>query len=354
MMERSMENKETEILDLLKKPIENFADRSSRWLFENKENVRGLIEIVASELVEHLDFTQLTQLNRSFVSDTLREQESDILYSVPFHGETRTDELLIYILIEHQSTVDVTMGFRVLFYMTQIWDTQRREWESNNVPKSEWRLHPILPIVFYTGSQQWQTPLSLTSLMDIPEVLSRFVPTYDTLFLSVKETEASDLTKTGHPLGWLLSVLQQEHADVDAIKRVLLSTLSHLNSLDVEQTQQRERAILYLLLLVLHRRPAKEHASLISLIDGQTHGMEVESMAESIIEQSRKQGLEQGETRAKREAILKLLQVRFDVVPEAMTRKISAMQNRALLDSLFEEAATAQTLDDIDWENSDN
>ena len=184
-----------------------------------------------------------------------------------------------------------------------------------------------------------------------------FVRTYETLFLGVKETEASDLTKTGHPLGWLLTVLQQEHADMDAIKRVLLSALSYLNSLDVEQTQQRERAILYLL-LVLHQRPAAEHASLISLIDGQTHGMEVESMTESIIEQTRKQGLEQGleqgETRAKREAILKLLQFRFDAVPEVLTRKIAAMQNRSLLDSLFEKAATAQTLDDIDWENADN
>jgi len=73
-------------------------------------------------------------------------------------------------------------------------------------------------------------------------------------------------------------------------------------------------------------------------------------MAESIIEQSRKQG----ETRAKREAILKLLQFRFNVVPEDLTRKISAMQNRSLLDSLFEKVATAQTLDDVDWENSNN
>ena len=77
-------------------------------------------------------------------------------------------------------------------------------------------------------------------------------------------------------------------------------------------------------------------------------------MAESIIEQTKKQGLEQGETRAKREAILKLLQVRFDAVPEVLTHKIAAMQNRSLLDSLFEKAATAQTLDDIDWENADN
>ena len=112
---------------------------------KTKGTSRGLLEIVANELVELIDFSQLAQINRSFIPDNLREQESDLVFSVPLRSESETDELLIYILIEHQSTVDSTMGFRVLFYMIQIWDSQRREWESNNVPKSQWRFRPILP-----------------------------------------------------------------------------------------------------------------------------------------------------------------------------------------------------------------
>ncbi|MDE0009695.1 MAG: hypothetical protein OXU36_01040 [Candidatus Poribacteria bacterium] len=53
----------------------HFPDKSTRWLFQEKENIRGLLEIIASELVELLDFTQLKQLNRSFISDELRAQE---------------------------------------------------------------------------------------------------------------------------------------------------------------------------------------------------------------------------------------------------------------------------------------
>ena len=128
-----METRETEIRDFFETPIEHFPDRSARWLLQDKENVRGLVEIVASDLVALLDFSRLAPLNRSFISDTLREQESDILFSVPFQSDAETDELLIYILIEHQSTVDVSMGFRVLFYMMQIWDSQRREWESSSI-----------------------------------------------------------------------------------------------------------------------------------------------------------------------------------------------------------------------------
>lgn len=213
-----METTETDILNLFDFPIQHFPDRSMRWLLQDKENVRGLIEIVAAQIASQIDFTRLTQHNRSFISETLRGQESDLIFSVPFQGESETDELIIYILIEHQSTVDASMAFRVLFYMTQIWDFQRREWESERTPKREWNLRPILPIVFYTGAQRWNTPLSLTAIMDTPAALSRFVPTFDTLFLSVKETEVSDLTRSNHPFGWLLTVLQQEHSDEESLR----------------------------------------------------------------------------------------------------------------------------------------
>ncbi len=111
-----METNREEILTFFDFPIEQFSDRSVRWLLEDRENVRGLLEIVADNLVNHLDFNQLTHINRSFIPDNLREQESDLVYSIPFRGDPKTDELLIYILIEHQSTIDITMGFRVLFY----------------------------------------------------------------------------------------------------------------------------------------------------------------------------------------------------------------------------------------------
>ena len=53
-----MAKKETEIGSFFDIPIEHFPDRSARWLLQDKENVRGLVEIVASELVAFLDFSQ--------------------------------------------------------------------------------------------------------------------------------------------------------------------------------------------------------------------------------------------------------------------------------------------------------
>ena len=340
--------KEPEILSFSDIPIEPFLDRSTRWLFEDKEYVRDLVEILASELAACIDFSRLSQINRSFIPDTLREQESDMVFTAPFQTESGTDELLIYILIEHQSTVDPIMGFRVLFYMMQIWDFQRRRWESENVPKSQWRFRPILPIVYYTGERRWSNPLTLDAIMDMPDVLARFVPKFDMLFLSVNEAEAADLTKTDHPLGWLLTVLQQENADIETLSTALLEAVPHVKHL--------RKAIAYLLLFILHRRPAAEHEDLIRLVEQQANEMEVENMAKSMADILSEQGEtrgeikgeKRGETRAKREDIIKLLQIRFDTVPETVTQKVNKIRSLSRLNSLFEKAATIDTLDDFD------
>ena len=397
---------DTEIRSFFEIPIQHFPDRSARWLLQDKENVQGLLEIVASEFVHRIDFSRLSFLNRSFIAGNLREQEADILFSVPFQGGSESDELLIYILIEHQSTVDVAMGFRLLSYMMQIWEAQRHEWDSSGLPKSQWRLRPILPIVFYSGDRRWNTPLTLDAIMDIPDVLSQFVPKFDVLFLNVKETDTADLTKTDHPFGWLLTVLQQESSNKELIMDALVKAVSHLNTLGSAQSEQRYRAIRYLLLLILHRRPVEEHQDLIKLVDQHTHEMEVEAMAKSMadvlieqgkaegieqgkaegieqgkaegieqgkaegieqgkvegieqgkvegIEQGKVEGIEQGETRAKQAAVLKLIQFRFDDIPESITNQIVSIQDLSRLDSLFEEVWDADLLDEIDFRNRNN
>ena len=134
-------------------PLAHFPDRSARWLFIDSENVRGLVELVAGHIATLLDFSQLTALNRDFLSDTLREQEADLVFSVPFQDASAAQELVIHILVEHQSGVDKEMWFRFLGYMYNLWVAERQRWTAEEVPREERRLPPILPILFYTGDQ---------------------------------------------------------------------------------------------------------------------------------------------------------------------------------------------------------
>ena len=70
----------------------------------------------------------------------------------------------------------------------------------------------------------------------------------------------------------------------------------------------------------------------------------MQTMAQHVFEQGEKRA----ERRVKRDAVLKLLHLRFSSVPESVTKKIRLMRSLSRLDALFEKAATAKTLDEIE------
>ena len=117
-----------ELRELSEISSSHFPDKSGKWLLRQREHLEALLRIVASEIVDAFDFGRIKQLNRSFISDELRTQESDMVFSVPFRSPTETrQEVIVYLLIEHQSTVDPSMGLRLLSYMVQIWMEERRQ-----------------------------------------------------------------------------------------------------------------------------------------------------------------------------------------------------------------------------------
>ena len=67
----------TDLLEALKTRVKQFPDLSARWLLEYTDNLRGLLQIVASDIVEYLDFSKVKIKDPDFVDDTLREQVSD-------------------------------------------------------------------------------------------------------------------------------------------------------------------------------------------------------------------------------------------------------------------------------------
>ena len=351
--------REEDLRELSEISSSHFPDRSAKWLLRQRSHLQALLEMLEGEIAEALDFARVEQLNRSFISDELRTQESDMVFRLPFRAPAETaKEVIVYLLIEHQSRVDRSMGLRLLSYMTQIWMEERRLWDEGKRPQADWQVTPIVPIVFYTGTGEWKAPISLTALMDLPEVLKRFVPTFDTLLLDVKATAPEALTQTGDALGWLLTVLRHETSETPVMRQALLDALDGLRDLQTDDADQYKRVILYLFHLILHRRDANEHKLFLSILaEEHTQNQEILNMAESIIEISEKrglqkgiqQGIEQGETRAKQTALLKLLVHRFQNVPEAVATQIQALTNPAHLDTLFERGLTADSLDALDW-----
>lgn len=319
------------------------------------EHLRGLVMFLAEHIAEQLDFSQAKIGTRSYINEALRDLMSDIVFTVPFRdNKSNTDDLTIYILIEHQSTVDRMMGFRFLSYMCQIWQAQLEALDDAKVPATQRKLRPILPIVFYTGTRKWNVPVSLDGVMDVPELMAPFVPKFETLFLGLKETDPDKFGQLDHPFGWLMTVLQKVKDTDTSIDETLTEALTRLDTLSPEEAALHAHAMIYLSHLVLSNRPKQEKEQLIQRIMKHSKNTEVENQimtgAEALVQEGKAEGLQLGVIQAKREDLLKLLQIRIGDIPDTITKKVSRIRSLARLNSLLEQAATADTLDDIKWD----
>ena len=76
--------------------------------------------------------------------------------------------------------------------------------------------------------------------------------------------------------------------------------------------------------------------------------------AEALVQEGKAEGkaegLQLGVIQAKREDILRSLGLRFGDIPDTVTKKVSRIRSLVRLDSLFDQALTADTLDDIKWD----
>ena len=113
--------------------------------------------------------------------------------------------------------------------------------------------------------------------------------------------------------------------------------------------------IRYFVQLIFHRRSLDERDALVDIIRQHIQDdKELETMAQTTAEFLIEQGEAKGKAEGKQDAILKLLQFKFQNVPEVLSREISNIHNLTRLDTLLEQAMTAQSLDEIDTHSSVN
>ncbi|MFZ5591259.1 MAG: Rpn family recombination-promoting nuclease/putative transposase, partial [Bacillota bacterium] len=109
-------------------PVHQPHDKGYKFLLKNKETFLQLLRsFVSAPWVQSIDPQSLVLVDKSYISQEFAEKEADIVYRLKStHGD-----VIFYVLLELQSTVDYLMPFRLLLYMVEIW----REGYNNTPPK---------------------------------------------------------------------------------------------------------------------------------------------------------------------------------------------------------------------------
>ena len=136
--------------------VDKEHDKIFKAIFDNKKEAAQFIN-KALKLENEIKEEQLEKYNSSYITRAFQSQEADIVYKIK--------EKNVFFLIEHQSTIDYSMPYRILIYQMEI---MRSAIEVSKIKTKEYKIPTVIPIVLYTGKQKWN---AVQTLRDSQEVL---------------------------------------------------------------------------------------------------------------------------------------------------------------------------------------
>ncbi len=327
-------------------------DLLARYTFAHPERAAAeLRAVLPPHVVSAVDWSSLRREPGSVVDPELRETESDLLFTARLRSG---HPLLLYVLLEHQSSVDRWMALRMLRYVVR----QVERWRQEH-PDST-RLPVILPLVMYHGEDDtWTAPRRVEELFDLPEQAEdqerwrALVPRFEYLLddLTAERQEAL-LARPGPPLARLVwRVLR--HSRSEDLARRLPDWTELISQVHAAPEGSEHLVVIIRYLLWVGGKAVHEAAGRVlhSVLDAQRAEALMRSYGEELIEQGRQQGLargrEEGLTRGRAEYILRTLTTRGVQLDEAARQRILSCSDVATLDRWFDRSLHASSLSDV-------
>ncbi len=97
--------------DGFEKPVSKPHDAAFKKAFQKKKVARAFFRhYLPTKIVKYIDLNCLEIQNRSYVDKKMKDKHSDMVYRTRIFGKL----CYLYLLLEHQSTPDRRMPFRLL------------------------------------------------------------------------------------------------------------------------------------------------------------------------------------------------------------------------------------------------
>ena len=258
-------------------------DRLFRAVFSEAAEAEGLLQAaLPAEVRDRIAWGTLRLLEGTFLDDALRESESDLLYEAAYGSGG--EPVRLYLLLEHQSTPDAWMRFRLLKYCCRIWEAGLRDEPGQS------ELRPIVPLVFYQGGRGWRHSTEFVDLFPAAVRGWPWLPRFEHVLVDQTGIEPEGVAGRlkGRIAQLLMMAAYGRHTGpaVDAAARLLASSFSG-------------GGVNHFRLFVLYVMATQDEAGAQAFDEalrrhGREQGGEIMSYAQQLLKEGKEEGLAEG------------------------------------------------------------
>jgi predicted transposase YdaD len=315
--------------------------------------ISHLSRFLPAEVLAELRIEEATPYPGTVVDAKLKEHHADLIYRVPLRHRSHAtllddqipDEALLFMLFEHQSTLDPLMALRLLRYMTAVWDNYLRQTKAALLP-------PTVAVVLYHGERPWDVSPHFTDIVAFPPdrttALHLHVPSFSYIVNDL--SSIPDEVLQAGALDGLVRLLFKYSRD-DLLSQKLPEWVALFDQVAAEGTSGLQGLSLVVEYLMQGRRVPPQVIDIIGELVSAEVRQIFKSTADLLREEGeargRAEGRAEGEARGRAKDILRILAAHRLPVSSDLEALILGCHDLAQLDRWFDRALTARTIDDV-------
>ena len=282
------------------KSIDNKHDKLFKELLSNNTEAINFINNYL-HLKEKIEANDIEIYKTNYITRTYRSKDADIVYKMKNKN--------IFFLIEHQSTVDRSMPYRIANYVMAIIN-QAVEKDRKKIRRKNYKFPKVIPMVLYTGKERWKAEVKLSNIQE--ELNGYKEKEEDYILIDVNDYSIEELLKDNSVISKAM-IMEKSRAKEETIKNLGLIA----NEVYEQKLELGEYLLEVMQTFILKDDLAKEANEVIEKIREKKGGKKemlavvkmIEEENKSYIRQGRIEGRKEGKTEAKMEIAKNLIQM---------------------------------------------
>ena len=185
----------------LKKPEKKYShDKLVKNILEDKKEAKEFINQFL-EPKEEVKAENLIRYTSSYITKKYKSKEVDLVYKIKNQD--------VFFLIEHQSTIDNSMPYRILNYCIDI----MQEWGRNRKIKKIHGYPIVVPIIIYTGKQKWKIPKNFKEKQISNYAFERYKIGLEYNFIDINKLSKQILLEKDTMFGYAMFIEKAENTE---------------------------------------------------------------------------------------------------------------------------------------------
>lgn len=154
-------------------------DNGAKLIFSDPilcaEFLRGYVDI---DLLKEVQPEDIEDISERFLPMWQEGRDSDSVKKI----HLKEQSLFLIAIIEHQSKIDYDMPFRLLRYIVMVltdYANEQKKLHPGITKTKEFKYPPILPVVYYEGTDSWSASLNFKDRIYLSDILGTYIPSFE-------------------------------------------------------------------------------------------------------------------------------------------------------------------------------